>query len=108
MSEVMVIACYRPKRGKDDELLALVKTHLPILREQGLVGDGPSLAGRAKDGTIVEVFCWKSEAAIASAHENAAVAKMWEAYGKLCDFTAISKVEGASDLFTPLEPLTLS
>ncbi len=108
MNEVMVIACYRPKRGREKELLAEMKSHLPTLRAQGLVGEGPSLAGRARDGTIVEVFRWKSEDAIAKAHENPAVAAMWERFGAVCDYTAISKVEGASDLFTPLEPINLN
>lgn len=108
MREVMVIACYRPKRGREKDLLNEIKSHLPTLRAEGLVGDGPSLAGRAKDGTIVEVFHWKSEDAIAQAHENPAVAAMWERFGAVCDYTAIAKVEGANDLFTPLEPLDLS
>ena len=107
MNDVMVIACYRPKRGKEEELLAELKTHLPTLRAEGLVSDGPSLAGRAKDGALVEVFCWKSEDAIARAHENPAVAAMWERFGAVCDYTAIAKVEGANDLFTPLEPIDL-
>ena len=108
MTEVMVIACYRPKRGKEKELLVELKTHLPTLRAEGLVGAGPSLAGRAKDGGLVEVFCWKSDDAIAKAHENPAVAAMWERFGAVCDYAAIGKVEGADDLFTPLEPIDLS
>ena len=108
MSKVMVIACYRAKPGKDDELLAQMKAHLPILRAEGLVDDSPSLCGRAKDGTIVEVFCWKSKSAIARAHENAAVEKMWQAFGEVCEYTSIGKVDGAHDLFTPLEPIDLS
>ncbi len=108
MNEVMVIACYRPKRGKEAELLAEMKSHLPTLRAEGLVGDGPTLCGRAKDGTLVEVFCWKSQDAIAAAHENKTVAAMWERFGAVCDYTAIDKVEGARDLFTPLDPVDLS
>ncbi|MEO1252243.1 MAG: hypothetical protein AAFW81_07855 [Pseudomonadota bacterium] len=102
---VMVIACYRPKSGKEEALLKLMKTHLPTLRAEGLVGDGPSLAGRAKDGTIVEVFTWKSQGAIDAAHENKAIAAMWAAYAEICDYVAIKDVAGAGDLFTPLEPL---
>lgn len=108
MNEVMVIACYRPKRGKEEDLLAELKTHLPTLRAEGLVGDGPSLAGRARDGALIEVFCWTSEDAIAKAHENPAVAAMWARFGAVCDYTAIAKVEGANDLFTPLEPIDLN
>lgn len=108
MSEVMVIACYRPRAGKEKELLILMKNHLPILQGEGLVGDGPSLCGKAKDGTIVEIFLWKSQAAIDAAHENETVAKMWSAYAQVCDYVTIKDVEGAGDLFTPLEPVDLS
>lgn len=105
---VMVIACYKPKSGKDEALLELMKTHLPILREEGLVGGGPSLCGRAPDGTIVEVFCWKSQDAIDAAHENPVVGKVWGDYVNVCDYVAIKDVAGAGDLFTPLEPIDLS
>ena len=104
---VMVIACYRPKPGEDEALKALVKDHLPVLRAEGLAGEGPSLCGRAKDGTIVEVFCWKSQAAIDAAHENKAVLAMWNKFEKVCDFVVVGDVAEARELFSPLEPLDL-
>lgn len=104
---VMVIACYRPKPGKDDDLLVLVKTHLPTLRAEGLVGDGPSLCGRAADGTLVEVFSWKSQAAIDGAHKNEQVLAMWDKLAEVCDYTVIADVEGAKDLFMSLTPIEL-
>lgn len=104
---VMVIACYRPKPGKDKALLELMKTHLPILKGEGLVGDGSSLCGLAKDGTVVEIFSWKSQEAIDSAHENPKVQAMWGEYSKVCDYVPVADVEGAKDLFTALAPLEL-
>ena len=104
---VMVIACYRPKPGKDAPLLALVRTHLPTLRADGLVEDGPSLCGRAPDGAIVEVFMWKSQQAMDAAHENPRVLAMWDKFAELCDYASIADVAGAKDLFTPLTPLAL-
>lgn len=105
---VMVIACYRPKDGKDDELKKLMKTHLPRLRAEGLVEEGPSLCGKAKDGTIVEVFCWKSQDAIDAAHKNEIVLAMWEEYAAICDFVSISDVAEAKELFSPFTPVDLS
>ena len=104
---VMVIACYRPKPGKDAALAALMKTHLPTLRAEGLVGDGPSLCGKAADGTFVEVFCWKSQGAIDAAHENPNVLAMWEKYGAVCDFTTIADVAEAQQMFSPFAPVDL-
>lgn len=102
---VMVIACYRPKPGEAAALHALVKTHTPRLQALGLVGETPSLAGVAADGTVVEVFVWKSQEAIDQAHDNPAVQQMWGEFAAVCDFTTIREVAGAGDLFTPLTPL---
>ena len=104
---IMVIACYRPKKGRDAELLTLMKTHLPRLRAEGLIEDGPSLCGKAKDGTIVEVFCWKSQEAIDAAHENENVLAMWDEYAAVCDYVAISDVAESKELFSPFTPLDL-
>ncbi len=104
---VLVIACYRPKPGKEDDLHVLMKTHLPTLRAEGLVDDGPSLCGRAVDGTVVEMFTWKSQDAIDAAHKNPAVLAMWDEYAKFCDFTPIADVAEAKELFSPLTPLDL-
>lgn len=108
MSKVMVIACFKPKPGSDDALVDLMKLHLPTLRAEGLVGDGPALCGRAKDGTIVEVFCWNSMEAIEAAHNNPIVQANWAEFEKLCDYVSIGEVAGADSVFTPLTPIDLS
>lgn len=104
---VMVVACYKPKPDQAPALLDLMKTHLPVLRAEGLVDDGPSMCGRANDGTVVEIFCWKSQEAIDKAHENPKVQAMWNDYAKVCDYVAIADVEGAKGLFTALTPVEL-
>ena len=104
---VVAVACYRPKPGKEDQLMALMKTHLPILKEQDLVEDVPSICGRAKDGTIVEVFVWKSQDAIDSAHKNPAVLAMWENYGDACEYVTFADLAEARELFAPLEWIEL-
>lgn len=105
---VMVIACYRPKSGKDDALLALMKTHLPTLRAEGLADDGPALCGKAADGTFVEVFTWKLQAAIDAAHENRTVLSMWDKFAEICDFVTIGDVAEAKQMFSPFAPVDLS
>lgn len=105
---VMVIACYRPKPSKDAALFGLMKAHLPVLRGEGLVGDGPSLCGKAADGTYIEVFCWKSQAAIEAAHKNPAVQKMWADYAEVCDFVTIADVPEAKQLFAGYAPVDLA
>ncbi len=104
---VMVIACFKPKPGMTDALKAHLKTHLPTLRSEGLVGDSAVLCGEAPDGTIVEVFCWESMDAIEVAHKNDAVLANWAIFEEICDYVAIGDVAGADSLFTPLTPIDL-
>ena len=108
MTGVLVIACFRPKPGMDERLLELVKRHVPTLRKERLAGDAPVIAGRAPDGTIVEIFTWASQAAIDSAHETAAVGALWAEFADACDYVSIADVAGASQLFSPFEPIDLT
>jgi hypothetical protein len=104
---VMVIVAYRPKAGKEAMLLDLTKEHAPILRRLGLVTDRPAYAMRALDGTIIEVFEWKSKEAIEAAHTNPDVLKMWERYAEACEYTPLINVKECSDLFAGFEPIEL-
>ncbi|MEO1137175.1 MAG: hypothetical protein AAFW68_11325, partial [Pseudomonadota bacterium] len=64
--------------------------------------------GRAADGTYVEVFTWKSQAAIDAAHENKTVLSMWDKFAAICDFVTISDVAEAKQVFSPFAPVDLS
>ena len=68
-----VVAAFKPRPGKQQELLAVVAKHWRVLSEQGLVTDRPRYAMQSADGTILEVFEWRSAQAIESAHNNPAV-----------------------------------
>lgn len=104
MEERIVIACYKPKPGKTDGLRELMREHLPTLKNQGLVTDRASIMMEAKDGTIIEVFEWKSQAAIDQAHTNPAVLEMWGKYAEVCDYIPVAQVPEASDLFSGFQP----
>jgi len=101
----MVIACYKPKPNKTAELRELMKTHLPRLKQEGLVTDRESIIMEAADGTIIEVFEWLSEEAIQNAHKNPAVLQMWGEYAEVCDYVPVGTVTEAGSLFSGFEPL---
>jgi hypothetical protein len=62
---------------------------------------------RAADGTIVEVFEWKSAEAIANAHSNPAVQAMWGRYSAACEYVPLTSIKECSDLFAQFEPVEL-
>ncbi len=104
---VMVIAAYRPRPGKRALLLALTKEHLGVLRGQHLATERPSYAMQASDGTVIEVFEWKSKEAIAAAHTNPAVLKMWEKYAEACEYVPLASVKECSNMFAEFVPIEL-
>lgn len=102
---VMVVACYRPKPGKDAELEELTREHVDILRTQGLATDRRPIVGRSQDGTVVEVFEWTSQDAIDRAHENPEVLKLWQRYGEVGDYVKLADVAESSQMWASFVPL---
>ena len=92
------IVAYKPKPGKESELLALAREHVPYLRSIGLATERPHVIASAQDGTIVEVFEWV-EGGIEKAHEHPGVRPLWERYNAACDFVPLKELEEAGMTF---------
>ena len=105
MSGVIVVVAYRPKPGKETELLKLVRSRVPTLRREGLVTDRAPTIIRARDGTIVEVSEWKSQEAIDAAHKNANVLAMWDKFFAICDCLPLNTLDEAKEMFAGFEPI---
>jgi quinol monooxygenase YgiN len=101
----MVIACYKPRPGKQEELAALVREHLAPLRAEGLVTDRAPIAMRAKDGTILEIFEWKSEEHVAAAHKNPVVQDLWKKFEAVCWYETPANVPELKNMFSHFEAL---
>jgi len=105
MKGVIVIVAYRPKPGKEKELLALVRSRVPTLRKEGLVTNRVPTIMRARDGTIIEVSEWKSHEAIDAAHKNPNVLAMWNKFFAICDCVPLKTLAEAQEMFAGFEPL---
>jgi quinol monooxygenase YgiN len=105
MAGIIVIVAYRPKPGHEGELLAIVRSRVPTLREEGLVTDREPVIMRAKDGTIIEVSEWKSTQAIEEAHRNPRVLAMWDKFFAVCDCVPLKTVPEAETMFAGFEPV---
>ena len=105
MPGVCVIVAYRPKPGKEDGLLELVRSRVPTLRQEGLVSDRAPIIMRARDGTIIEVSEWKSREAIDAAHKNPNVLAMWQKFFAVCDCVPLNTLAEAAEMFAGFEPI---
>jgi hypothetical protein len=102
----VVIVAYKPKPGKEADLLHLTREHLPLLRSEGLATDMPETILMAQDGTIVEVFEWAPGGA-ERAHQNPAVLALWNRYWAACDIVKLSDLPETTQMFASFRRLEL-
>jgi len=101
----IVIVAYKPKPGKESELEKLMEKHVEILRQESLATDRAPIIMRSSSKTILEVFEWKSKEAIAEAHANSAVKKLWIEFEEVCTYEQVSDLKEANDLFAEFEAI---
>lgn len=92
---------YRPKAGKERELLELVKKHGPALQSTGLLAGGLPVIYRATDKrsgnvSFIETFSWRDEKAPEVAHQTPEVMAVWEPMTPLLESMQLAVVEELS------------
>ncbi|HEY3430023.1 MAG TPA: hypothetical protein VGK39_05045 [Cyclobacteriaceae bacterium] len=100
---VLALATYKPKAGKEQELLALVKKHVPLLKELELATNRTNYIATAKDGTVIEVFEWTSTNSIRAAHQHPAVSDIWEKMTLIADFVPVAALDEVQKPFPGFE-----
>lgn len=99
MNGPIVIALYKPKDGKDAATRKLARGHQAMLKDLDLVGPMPATLIAADDGTILEVFQWKDQAAVEASHKSDVVQAYWQAMADVCDFGVLSDLAEAQKTF---------
>lgn len=100
----VVIVAYKPKLGKEADLMQLTREHLPILRADGLVTDMPPTVLLAADGIVIEVFEWAA-GGTERAHQNPAVFALWKRYFEACDMVKLCDLAEATQMFASFQLL---
>jgi hypothetical protein len=98
------IVAYKPKPGKEAELMALAHEHVPYLRSIGLATGRPTVIATAADGTVVEVFEWEL-GGIEKAHTHPGVLEMWGRFGQVCDYVPLNTLAEAGMMFASFIPI---
>lgn len=102
-----VIAAFRPRAGMQQALEIVVAKHWSVLRAENLVTDKPRHVMRSTDGTIIEVFEWRSPQAIEAAHRNPVVQALWAEFDTACEYVPLAALPESQRLFSEFEALTL-
>jgi quinol monooxygenase YgiN len=105
MNGIIAVVAYRPRPGRQQELLQLVRSRVPTLRKEGLVTDRVPTVMRSRDGTLIEISEWKSREAIDAAHKNPSVLAMWEKFSAVCECVSLKTLPEADDMFAGFDPV---
>ena len=100
---VLVFAMYKPKKGKEKELGALLKDHLPTLKKYELITGKDAFFAKSSNGTFIEIFEWASEEAKTVAHQHPAIMQIWGKMMPICDFPAMKDLPEAAKSFPNFE-----
>ncbi|MFP2927524.1 hypothetical protein ACLESO_20470 [Pyxidicoccus sp. 3LG] len=103
----MVIAVYRPREGRESQLLDLVREHVPALRKLGFATQRAPLVMRAKDGSLLEIFEWVSAEAVEKAHHNPEVQMLWQGFEEVAEWVSLGALEEAKTPFSHFELVEL-
>lgn len=85
MSNVGIIL-YKPRKGKEEELLKHIRAAFPMLRRNGFLADRKVFGMRAKDGRILVAFEWVSDDAFDRAGAHPEVQKYWMEADRISSF----------------------
>ena len=98
MAAVKTHVTYRPKAGKEQELLELVKKHGPALQSTGLIVGGMPVVYRAHNirtnqDYFIEIFSWRDEKAAGLAHQTPEVMAVWEPMTPILESLEIARID---------------
>ena len=97
------MVAYKPKLGKEADLISLTRDHVPYLRSIGLATERPHIIAVAGDGTVVEIFEW-TEGALEKAHAHAGLGELWTRFAAVCEFVPLNTLEEAGMTFANFVP----
>jgi hypothetical protein len=103
----IALVSYRPRKGKEAELIGMIRSHFPILRREGFITDRKAVGMRAGDGTILAMFEWISEEAVTDAATNASVQEIWMEVSKVSDFIKAVAIKEFTDVFPTFETIEI-
>ena len=95
---VTMLVSYYPKKGRESNLLLLIKKHWAALNKEGLVSKMPPQVWRATDkrtsrNYFVEMFQWKDVKSSDIAHHTPGVMAIWEPMGDVLDKLELAQIE---------------
>jgi quinol monooxygenase YgiN len=107
MSALITMALYQPNTGKEEQLNSVLKNHIKTLEAEDLITSREPIRAQAADGTVIEIFEWKSDQAKDAAHESPAVMKIWNEIMEITEIKSLSSLDEANHPFPNFAPYSV-
>lgn len=91
----LVIAAFRVKPGKSEELKILIEEKRKFLIENDYVTSRPNIICEsfADNNIIIEIFEWISQQKIDEVHEDKRIYEYWNKFDELCEVVGLPLFE---------------
>jgi len=99
----VVFAAFKPKPGRENELLGVIADRLPLLRRLAMATDREPVLVRSRDGVIIEVSEWIDDDAIRRAHEHPEVHALWARFEACSTYVPFGSLDEAGEMFATFE-----
>ena len=99
------IAAFKPKGGREDDLLQVIDDRVPLLRRLGMVTDRAPIGMRSNDGVIIQVSEWVDDEAIDRAHSHPDVLALWERFGACSEYVKLDSLSESHDDFATFQSI---
>lgn len=99
------VAAFKPKAGKEADVLKVIASRLPLLRKLKLATDREPILMRSRAGVIIQISEWVDDAAIERAHQTPDVLKMWDEFAACCDYVRLNTLAESDDDFATFEAI---
>jgi quinol monooxygenase YgiN len=107
MSALVTMALYQAHEGKEKQLNEILKNHIKTLEAEDLITSTKPIRAKASNGTVIEIFEWKSEQAKDAAHESSVVMKIWNEIMEVADIKSLTSLDEAKHPFPNFAPYSL-
>jgi hypothetical protein len=103
MTSCLTVAVYRPRPGREGEVLPHLRREIATIRERGYFTTRPAAICRSHAGAYLVLTEWATEQSVDAAQADDVVVGLWRRKEQLVAYLAPSEVDGADILFPSFE-----
>jgi heme-degrading monooxygenase HmoA len=105
MTSRLSLSAYRPRPGREDEVVRHFRREVATLRARGHITSRPAPICRTARGEYLVVVEWATETSVDDAHADDAVLEVWRAKEQLVEYLGPRELDGSDVPFVSYDVL---